>query len=104
MGMIRPDHAGGRMAAIHAAFVPKDAMSTTTPDESPLQRTAGLVVAAEAAFLGGPRAHAVPDIGSSTPLFGVALCGIPADYLAVIPNMTWEQVDPGRRCAHCQTP
>jgi hypothetical protein len=60
------------------------------------------VVAAEVGPKAHPCAHAVPDIGDVTHLHGMALCGFPAEHLASVPGLRWEDVGLDRRCTHCQ--
>lgn len=67
-----------------------------------LRPTRRLVVGAEVDRPDAPHAHAVGDIGWITPRHGVALCGMPADGLLIIPDLDWEQVQHTNRCRPCQ--
>ena len=60
-----------------------------------------IVVAADTDSEARLLAHALPDLGEVTH-HGTALCGIPAEYLTIVPGMAWEQVAPASRCQHCQ--
>lgn len=59
------------------------------------------VVAAEVGAEAGPCAHAVPNLGAATALHGVSLSGFTADVLTIVPDLAWEQVEVGSRCADC---
>lgn len=61
------------------------------------------LVAAELKEPDTPRAHAVGDVGPVTAARGMALCGLPAEELVIVPNLAWEQVEQVSRCALCQT-
>lgn len=49
-----------------------------------------------------PVAHLVGDVGEVTARHGMALCGLPAEVLVIVPGLQWEQVDPASRCEPCQ--
>ena len=46
-------------------------------------------------------AHAVPDLRVLTPWLGVASCGLPVEYLTLVPELVWAEVDSRIRCPHC---
>ena len=60
------------------------------------------VVAAEMEPAGAPRAHAVGDIGRMTAQHGIALCGLPAEELVIVPDLAWQQLEESSRCRLCQ--
>ena len=62
-----------------------------------------LLVAAEVDDTPVPQAHAVPDLGVGARHYGVALCGFPAEHLALVPDLTWAEVNRASRCGHCQS-
>lgn len=58
-------------------------------------------VGAEVSDGDATRAHALIDLGEANART-LSLCGMPVEHLAVVPEMTWDEVDPGSRCPHCQ--
>jgi hypothetical protein len=45
--------------------------------------------------------HALVDPGQATHL-GVALCGIPAQYLTIVPDLAWDEAEASSRWERCQ--
>lgn len=68
-----------------------------------LDRAMLFLVAADAGKPGQPRTHAVPDFGRVTRHYGISLCGIPVENLAVIAEVLWPDVPEAARCTHCHT-
>lgn len=50
---------------------------------------------------GPPPAHAIPDLGPATEHHGISVCGIPIEYVTVVPGMEWEATEQASRCPHC---
>jgi len=46
-------------------------------------------------------AHLMLPMTHDVERFGVSVCGYPAEYLTVVPDLIWAQVKPSRRCEHC---
>lgn len=48
-------------------------------------------------------AHAVLDLRGLTPWLGMSSCGVPAEYLTLVPDLAWAEVDGRLRCPHCDS-
>ena len=46
-------------------------------------------------------AHAIPPTMAKLGPYGVTRCGFPVEHLVVVPDLSWTQVTPDHRCAHC---
>lgn len=47
-------------------------------------------------------AHLLLPMSHDIERFGISVCGFPAEYLIVVPDLTWSQVVPSQRCEHCE--
>jgi hypothetical protein len=71
-------------------------------EEQRLVRLLPSVVVARELDPADPRVHAMTDLGATTPRYGIALCGVPSDHLAIVPDLDWAEVEEASRCVHCQ--
>ena len=86
-------------------MLPNDSPVPAPDDHQPalsLPTPRPLFVAGEIDAARPPTAHAMPDLGGDARRFGVALCGIPAEHLALVPDLTWAEVSDASRCPDCR--
>jgi hypothetical protein len=41
------------------------------------------------------------SLGDVTARYGMALCGYPVEDLAIVPELSWDDVGAGSRCPQC---
>jgi hypothetical protein len=66
-----------------------------------LGQASRFVVAVEVLPMREVIAHLLLDIGPLTPRLSMTVCGQPAEYLAVLPDRRWKEIETERRCGHC---